>query len=80
MIARFMKKAGLSFPTVIETSSKRTLMRRPVAQTMGFRKRAMTKMIQEQEAAEKEERVRFQTRYFRETKECPPLGLTDDYK
>lgn len=46
MIARFMKKAGLSFPTVIETSSKRTLKRRPVAQTMGFRKRAMTKMIQ----------------------------------
>jgi site-specific recombinase XerD len=46
MIARFMKKAGLSFPTIIETGSKRTLKRRPVAQTMGFRKRAMTKMIQ----------------------------------
>lgn len=37
-------------------------------------------IVTPQEAAEKEERVRFQTRYIRETKECPPLGLTDDYK
>jgi integrase len=46
MIARFMKKAGVSFPTIVEAGTRRTLKRRPVAQTMGFRKRAMTKMIQ----------------------------------
>lgn len=37
-------------------------------------------IVTPQEAAEKEERVRFQTRYIRETKECPRLGLTEDYK
>jgi hypothetical protein len=41
-----MKKAGVSFPTVVETGTKRTLKRKEVAQTMGFRKRAMTMMIQ----------------------------------
>jgi integrase len=46
MISRFMKKAGVTFPTVVEVGSMRTLRRREVAQTMGFRKRAMTKMIQ----------------------------------
>ena len=37
-------------------------------------------IITPQEAAEEAERIRFQTRYIRETKECPPLGLTNDYK
>lgn len=46
LISRFMKKAGVSFPTIVEAGSKRILKRRVVAQTMGFRKRAMTKMIQ----------------------------------
>ena len=37
-------------------------------------------IITSQEATEKAERIRIQARYIRETKECPPLGLTDDYK
>lgn len=37
-------------------------------------------IVTPQEAAEKAERTRIKARYIRETKECPPLGLTDDYK
>ena len=33
-----------------------------------------------QEATEEAERVRFQNHYISETKDCPPLGLTYDYK
>ena len=37
-------------------------------------------IVTPQEAAQKAEENRLRARYIRETRECPPLGLTDNYK
>src|SRR5919106_2059563 len=37
-------------------------------------------IVTTQEAAQKAEENRLRARYIRETRECPPLGLTDNYK